>query len=156
MTLKVTLWERCVMVHLSIRRICLGRLHSDTWWLLVRRRTTPTAGVQQIVFVVCPHAHAPNVAGAVLQGCTASSIGVATAPGTRSPKWANNSTAAVAAGRSTPWMPAAPLVVLYWCALSLLGGSAVQSGAVVFALSANGSYKAIHLFVPACTAGSED
>lgn len=37
-----------------------------------------------------------------------------------------------------------------------LSGCVVQSVPVVFVLSTYGSYKAIHLFVPACSAGNED
>lgn len=47
-------------------------------------------------------------------------------------------------------MRAAPLVVLSRCALSLLGGSAVQAGSVVFALSANaptGQFACLFLLV---------
>ena len=64
-------------------------------------------------------------------------------------------TAAVAAGQNVPCMCAAPVVVLYGGALYLLPGCAMQSVSVLFALSTYGSYKTIHLFIPACTAGNE-
>lgn len=72
------------------------------------------------------------------------------------PKMVLLGAAAVAAAQNISCMSTAPSVVLYWCALYLLPACAMQSVSVVFALSTDGSYKAIHLFIPACTAGNED
>lgn len=77
-------------------------------------------------------------------------------PCTDFPKMVLLGAAAVAAVRNIPCMCTAPSVVLYRCALYLLPACAMQSVSVEFALSTDGSYKAIHLFIPACTAGNED
>lgn len=73
-------------------------------------------------------------------------------PCTDFPKLVLLSAAAVAAAQNIPSMCAAPFLV---CSVPVTG-CAIQSVSVVVALSTYGSYKAIHLFIPACTAGNED